>query len=81
MLLTKFGDFLMNVWILAFCIFIEKGIKLQIYLSNLDCVGVTASTVHPLPFIEKYKILQNLIQDDLEASTCSASEAHISGVE
>ena len=71
----------MNVWILTFHIFIEKGIKLQIFLSNLGCVGVTASTFHPLPFIEKYKVLQNLIQDDLEASTRLASEVHTSGVE
>ena len=69
----------MNVWILAFRIFIEKGIKLHIFLSNLGCDGVTNSTFHPFPFIEKYKVLQNLIQDDLEASTRSASEVHTSG--
>lgn len=59
----------------AFRIFIEKGTKFLIFLlSNLGCDGVTASTCHPLPFIEKYKVLKNLIQDDLVAPTWLVSE-------
>ena len=69
MFLTKFGDFSMNVWILAFCIFIEKGIKLWIFLSNLGCDGIVVSTFQPLPIIEKHKVLKNLIQADMVAST------------
>ena len=69
MFLTKFGDFLMNVWMFSFRIFIEKGIKLRIFLSNLGCDGVTVSTSHPLSFIEKHKVLKKMIHDDMKAST------------
>ena len=61
----------MNVRMFAFRIFIEKGIKLQIFLSNLGCDGVNVSTFHSLPFIELHKVLKNLIHDDMEASNSS----------
>ena len=58
----------------------REGNKVADFLSNLGCAGVTTSTLHPLPFIEECKVLQNLIQDDLDASTSNhmASKVHSS---
>ena len=51
----------------------REGNKVADFLSNLGCDGVV-STFHPLPIIEKHKVLKNIFQADMEASTSSASE-------
>ena len=61
----------MSVWKFAFRILFVKGIKWQIFLSNLGCDGVNVSTFHPMPFIEQHKVLKNLIHDGMEAATIS----------
>ena len=59
----------------------HEGNKVVDFLSNLGCAGVTTSTLHPSLFIEEYMVLQNLIQDDLDASTSNhmASKVHSLG--
>ena len=52
----------------------REGNKVADFLSNLGCDGVVVSTFQPLPIIEKHKVLKNIFQADMEASTSSASE-------